>query len=304
MENICQTSTHPSLIGKLPVALCDQLNREVAVIDLSAPDPTSQDGILWVYKTDNKIDEAKLRYSNILNEYLVCMTSSKTGVMRVVKYPSGELVWESIAQGFNPHSIEYLPNGHVACALAGTGGDNQEIRIYPCQEDGSIAQSFVKTPLCSVHGLWWDNEWELLWALGHNEIAAYKISGDVESLSITRMTELGCIIPAGSGHDLSMIRSQKGKFFISSDTAYVFDKYSGTLTTDFDGSDIIGTSRIKSISEHSDCSIIRTVAANVYRPHNTNVLDVFKKDENGNYQHIEYCFAHRAFYKARPFILN
>jgi hypothetical protein len=123
-------------------------------------------------------------------------------------------------------------------------------------------------------------------------------------MSITKVEGLGCQIPSGSGHDLSKIGSQKGKFFISSDTANIFDKYSGTLTSDFAGSKIIGTPKIKSISEHIDGSIIRTVAANVYRPHNTNILDVFKKSEDGNYRHIKYYFADRAFYKARPFILN
>lgn len=295
---------HPSLIGKLPVALCDQLNKEVAVIDLLAPDPTSDDAIIHVFKADNKIDEAKLRYSSVLNEYLVCMTSSKTGALRVVKYPSGEPIWEGCAQGFNPHSIEYLPNGHVACALAGTGGDNQEIRIYSCDDDGNISQNYIKTPLNSAHGLWWDDELSALWALGHNELVAYKIEGDAQSLKINKVPGLGCHIPAGSGHDLSMIRSQKGKFFISSDKAYVFDKYQGTLTNDFEGSDIISTRSIKSISEHIDGTIVRTVAANVYRPHNTNVLDVFQKDASGNYQHKQYYFENRAFYKARPFILN
>lgn len=295
---------HPSLIGKLPVALCDQQNKEVAVIDLSVPDPTSDQAIIWVFKTDNKIDEAKLRYSKILSEYLVCMTSSKTGAMRVVKYPSAELIWESFAMGYNPHSIEYLPNGYVACALAGTGGDNQEIRIYPCDQNGRISQNYVKTPLCSAHGIWWDKELCVLWALGRNELVAYRITGEPGNLSITKNEKLGCATVNGSGHDLCMMTTQKGRFFISSDKAYVFDKYTGTLTSDFEGSELISTRAIKSLSEHIDGTIIRTVAANVYRPHNTNVLDVFKRDESQNFVHIKYRFEDRAFYKARPFILN
>ena len=299
-----------SLIGKAPIALCDQLNKKAVVIDLNAPDPTSDSAVIWEWKPSSSngfsgagfsygIDDIKLRYSPVLKKYVVCITSS-SGFMGVAEYPSGKKLWETNAKGENPHSIDYLPNGLVACALS-TGGDS--IRIYACDPNGNILSSSISDALTGAHAVHWDNEFGVLWAMGTREIVAYEISGTPESPKMVRIEGLGCNIGSG-GHDFSAIPDESGLFWFSSTSVRIFDKYENKLISDYTGNGNISAKSVKSICELPDGRIIRAVATNVYKSHDTDTLTVFTPNESGSYTKTEYVFGDRAFYKARPFMLH
>ena len=214
-----------TLIGKAPVALCDQLNKKAVVIDLNAPDPTSDSAVIWEWKPSSAngfagagfsygIDDVKLRYSPVLQKYAVCVTSS-SGFMGIAEYPSGKKVWEVNASGFGPHSIEYLPNGLVACALSGNGNEEKnEIRIYAVDKNGNPTQEYVRELFLSAHAVHWDSEFGVLWAMGSKEIIAYEISGTPESPKMVRIEGLGCNIGSG-GHDFSAIPNENGLYWFS-----------------------------------------------------------------------------------------
>lgn len=307
--------SEPTLEGKLPVVLCDQKNAAAVVIDLLAADPTSDDAVIWKWSPNlgkngfsgngfaNRIDEARLAYSTVLQKYVVCMTSS-SGFMGIAEYPSGNKIWETNASGYGPHSIQYLPNGLVACALSGNGDSSKsEIRVYALASDGSPSQKYVSSALTSAHGVLWDNELGILWALGSKEIVAYEVGGTTQAPTLRRIDGMGTSIKSG-GHDISAIPGDTGKFWIGANTVYIYDKYENKVYTDFDGSDIIASSAVKCIASHTDGSILRTVATNVYASHCTDTLAVYRKDDSGKYIKTEYRFANHAFYKARPFIAN
>lgn len=312
------TSSHPAeptLEGKLPVVLCDQKNAAAVVIDLSAADPTSDDAVIWTWSPDksqngfygngfaHRIDEAKLAYSTLLQKYVVCMTSS-SGFMGIAEYPSGNKIWETNAAGYGPHSIEYLPNGLVACALSGNG-DNQkaEIRIYSLTDSGKPSQKYVSVKLAGAHGVLWDEELGILWALGSKEIAAYEIGGTIKDPKIERINGLGTSIKGG-GHDISSIPGETDRFWIGANTVYIYDKYENKVYTDFEGNEIIASASVKCIAGHKDGSVLRTVAANVYASHCTDTFSVYRKNSSGTYERTDYKFPDRAFYKARPFTVN
>jgi hypothetical protein len=299
-----------SLIGKAPIALCDQLNKKVAVIDLNAADPTSDSAILWEWKPSSSngfsgagfsygIDDVKLRYSPVLKKYVVCITSS-SGFMGVAEYPSGKKLWETNAKGGNPHSIDYLPNGLVACALS-TGGD--AVRIYACDPNGNILSKSISNELTGAHAVHWDNEFGVLWAMGTREIIAYEISGTPESPKMVRIEGLGCNIGSG-GHDFSAIPNENGLYWFSTSSVRIFNKYENKLISDYTGNGNISVKSVKSICELPDGRIIRAVATNVYKSHDTDTLTVFTPNESGSYTKTEYVFGDRAFYKARPFMLH
>ena len=305
--------THPTLEGKLPVALCDQQNAQAVIIDLAAADPASSSAILWTWAPTSangftaknykqRIDECKLRYSEVLEKYVVCVTSS-SGFMGLAEYPSGKKIWEDDAPGYGPHSIDYLPNGTIAVVLSGNGRDgNQEIRIYACDEGGKPTQNYVREELLSAHGVAWDNEWGVLWALGDTELIAYEIGGTAQEPTLTRIAGMGSVVKS-CGHDLSVSPVDPGKLLLSSNTVYVFDKFKNSLTSTFDGSNLICSGAVKCIAQHTDGSILRTVAANVYASHDTDTINVFRLNDSGEWVKTDYKFTNRAFYKARPFIL-
>ena len=305
--------THPTLKNRLSVVLCDQLNATATVVDLAASDPTSANAILWEWAATpengfaangyrRRIDECKLRYSPTLQKYVICVTSS-AGFMGIAEYPSGRKIWEDCAAGYGPHSIEYLPNGTVAVALSGNKDENKaEIRLYACDENGAPSQSYVKESFISAHSVVWDPEQSLLWALGKNRLAAYRVGGTPQSPTLTLLEGKGCEV-SPSGHDLSASLLDKDLLYLSANSVYRFHKPTNTLQTSFDGSDQIQVGAVKCIAEHTDGSILRTVAAKVWANHDTNVLDVFRKTDSGEWKKTSYTFEGRAFYKARPFIL-
>ena len=300
-----------NLQGKLPVALCDQKNNAAVIVDLAASNPTDNSAILWTWNTSgkgftgnlkNRIDEFKLRYSTVLEKYIVCTTSS-SGFMGIAEYPSGMKIWEHDAAGYGPHSIDYLPTGNVAVALSGNGNaGKQEIRLYKCDEDGLPTTEYIRDELISAHGIVWDNEWGVLWALGATELIAYEVGGTPQEPTLTRIAGMGATVKT-CGHDLSISATDPGKFYLSSNAVYVFDKYTNTLSADYDGKSTISGGDVKSIAVHTDGSILRAHAANVYAQHDTDTLDVYRKNAEGTWVKTSYKFADRAFYKARPFIL-
>jgi len=304
-----------SLVGKTPVGLCDQLNNKAVVIDLGAVDPTSNEAIIWEWTPDpnvngftgvsfnQQIDELKLRYSDALDKHVICVTSS-SGFMGIAEYPSGQRIWEELAAGYGPHSIDYLPNGIVACALSGNGNDDKsEVRIYAASKDGSPSYKYISDALIGAHAVHWDGEFGVLWAMGSHEIIAYEISGTPENPIVARIEGFGAKIGSG-GHDFSADPNEPGMFWFSTSSVNIFNKYENKVITNYTGKDIIATNSVKCICELPDGRILRTAATKVFKSHNTDTLAVFKKNDSGGYDQTEYVFKDRAFYKARVFLLH
>lgn len=303
--------TEPTLAGKIPVALCDQKNAEAVIIDLAAKDPTSAEAIIWRWSPNssangfsgsgfkNSIDEIKLRYSSVLEKYVVCITSS-AGFMGVAEYPSGKKIWEASASGMGPHSIEYLPNGMIACALSGNTDYNKAcVKIYDSNKSSPVA--VASESLYGAHGVVWDNELGVLWALSNYEIVAYDIGSDPDAPTLTLINGLGGKLPGAGGHDLSTVAESPDKLWVSSNSVYMFDKYTGKFIDAYDGKNQIATYNVKCISSTENGTVLRTVATEVYKAHDTDTLTVFVKNESGGYTETNYVFADRAFYKARYF---
>lgn len=302
-----------TIAGKVPVALCDQKNKQAVVIDISASDPTSEEAIIWTWTPDQKtngssglgfgtsIDEAKLRYSPILGKYVVCMTSS-AGYMGVVEYPSGNVIWEVNASGYGPHSIEYLPNGMVACALSGNDDYSMGcIRLYGCKNDDTPSKVYDIQKLSGAHGVLWDSELGILWALSNTEIVAYEIGGTQESPKLNLIKGFGTVIPGG-GHDMSPVLGDSDKLWVTSRSIYEYDKFKNKLTDVCQGYPILSASGIKSIGKSYNGMIIRAAATNVYKAHDTDTVSVFMLNAQGSYEQTDYVFKDRAFYKARLFL--
>lgn len=303
--------TEPTLAGKIPVALCDQKNAEAVIIDLAAKDPTSAEAIIWRWSPNssangfsgsgfkNSIDEIKLRYSSVLEKYVVCITSS-AGFMGVAEYPSGKKIWEASASGMGPHSIEYLPNGMIACALSGNTDYNKAcVKIYDSNKSSPVA--VASESLYGAHGVVWDNELGVLWALSNYEIVAYDIGSDPDAPTLTLINGLGGKLPGAGGHDLSTVAESPDKLWVSSNSVYMFDKHTGKFIDAYDGKSQIAAYNVKCISSTENGTVLRTVATEVYKAHDTDTLTVFVKNESGSYTETNYVFADRAFYKARYF---
>ena len=300
-----------TLEGRRVVALADQLNASLVLIDLDAPDPTAPEAVIWEWKPSsalgfkqlgktygNRIDEAILRYSELLGCYVVCVTSS-SGYICVAKYPSGECVWETTASGLGPHSIEYLPDGSVAVVCSGNSDTaNGCIRFYPCK-NGKISSTHKSYKLVSGHGVLWDDESQLLWALGATELRAYRLGGTADSPALELAEGLGTTSGISGGHNLSICAADTDYLWISGSKVWLFQKSTGKVISDYDGAASISRSAVKSIDSYEDGTVIQAIATGVYASHNTDTLVVTTFDDTGKATTKQLVFSNRAFYKAR-----
>ncbi len=300
----------PSLddFGEKPIALADQLNASIAVYDLASGTallkyefkPNKNKGFsLNGYA--NRVDEARLRYSEKWGTYIILFTSS-SGYVGIAGYPSAECLWEVELKGTSPHSIEYLPNGMVAVASSG-GSDTKNgcIRLYST-EKGKKDDRHAEAQLTSAHAVLWDETREILWAMGNTEIAAYEIGEDPANPSLTKIGSYGCSDMKG-GHDLSAIHGNDDQVWVGGSIVRIFDKTTGKLISNYDGADTVNASSVKCICSFPDGDAALTVATGVYAEHNTDRFKLFSFEGAGATAEV-FTFDGRAFYKARSFMAS
>lgn len=295
----------PLLEGKRAVALTDQKNAEVAVIDLDAADPKAKEAVLWQwsptaslgFNTDGfgtSVDEAKLRYDGASGRFLLCVTSS-AGFMGVASFPDGECVWND-TEKIGPHSIELLPGGNVAVASSGNGNDDVAgIRVYAASQ-GKNNRTYAEVLLPGAHGVVWDDTLGVLWGLGHNEICAYRIGGTAAYPTVTEVESLRIGLPCKSGHDLQTDPTDPTVMWVAAAKLLRVDKTTGQCT---EMNAPLYASGTKSIGNFSDGTVVRSAATKVYKDHDTDTLTILIPNGSGGWQTKKIIFPDRAFYKAR-----
>lgn len=293
---------HPTLAGKLPVALTDQKNATVAVVDLAAADVTAAEALLWEWKPTpvlgfnitgyaNSVDEAKLCYDAAKDRHVVCVTSS-AGFFGVAEYPSGEAIWCGSAK-IGPHSIDLLPNGNVAVACSGNNDyDAGCIRVYAASQS-KRADEYAEVKLRGAHGVVWDEDLGLLWGLGDSVICAYRIGGSDASPTIEEVELLRSSMPHGGGHDLSADPDAPGVFWIAGKDVMRFDARTGKFSTVYTGT------AYKTFGNFPGGIRVQTQATGVYKAHDTDTLVWLLPDGAGKTVTNQAYFPTRAFYKAR-----
>lgn len=195
-------------------------------------------------------DEAKLRYRDG-KPYL--LTTDSWGFVGVIAYPEGTPYWAtSVGRGQNPHSIELLPDGNVAIA-ASTGG---WLRIYTASQ-GPRSSTYIEVDLHDAHGVHWDEERQLLWALGGNDLLAYRLGGmpDAPTLTEVRRTAL----PTPYGHDLTPVAANPDRLWITTGSqVYQYSINEDTFTQDYRGANQISRSGVKAVGDDAESGQVLT----------------------------------------------
>jgi hypothetical protein len=123
------------------------------------------------------------------------LISSSGGGLAFVERESGRLLWYG-AVG-NAHSIELLPGNRVAAA----GSTHQEGNRVVVFDLAKPDEPLYSAALYSGHGVIWDQERELLWALGFDRLIAYRLI-DWETSAPALSQAAAFILPDSGGHDL------------------------------------------------------------------------------------------------------
>ena len=198
------------------VIVTDITNGRIVVANLDLDDPFAKENLIWEFipteelgwgtetqeRLSRSISGVKYRHSEHFNSDVVLFCTSR-GTAAVVEYPSGKCLWMTKVPGVSPHSIEMMPNGDIAVTTSGSGNwEEGKIHYYQLGTDGNYTLA-CEAPLNGGHGLLWDPDNEVLWALGFPTLEAYEIqTGSDGKAQLFRVEGWGCDVPDGTGHDL------------------------------------------------------------------------------------------------------
>lgn len=168
------------------------------------------------------------------------LISSSSGGLAVVERSTGSVQWYGYVG--NAHSIELLPEDRVVVA-GSTNPEGNKLAVFDLKKSNRIV---FEESLHSGHGVVWDEQRQLLWALGHSELRAYSLK-DWQTTEPKLALERKHNLPSASGHDLSMIPEGNELLLTTNRDVYLFNIENGTFSPYVP---LEGLSRVKAVSIH------------------------------------------------------
>lgn len=191
----------------------------------------------WSLPSDVRVRTAK-------GKTYVLAADSK-GFLGAVEYPSGRRLWATDAGGpSNPHATELLPNGNIAAA-ASTGG---WVRVYAASQ-GAAASAYTEFKLKGGHGVLWDPERKVLWAIGDDHLVSLKVGGTAAKPALTELTRVA--LPSQGGHDLAPVYGDRGRLWITTNYGvYQYVKSKKKYTATYRYSANVNLPIVKAVGNH------------------------------------------------------
>ena len=170
----------------------------------------------------------------------ILITASWRGGAALIDRETKDVLFYAIIP--NAHSAEILPGNRVVVAGSTAEGGNS-ISLYDLNKSNHV---LYKDSLYSGHGVIWDNERELLWALGYDELRAYTLE-DWQTSTPTLKKISTYRIPGISGHDLQVFPGTSKLFITEEGSVWTFDRESRDFA-EFEK--LAGKKNIKSVMGH------------------------------------------------------
>ena len=230
------------------VLACDQHNRRIVLYDLDLLD--RKDGLdkgeIWSLDAGYAAD-MKYREGTVFGD-VVLVAGLKSGIYA---YPEKTPLFVTENPGNNPHAVELLPSGNLVVA----NSDGNSLRLFPASEvlNGKTSQEYREYTLKGAHGLLWDPQYGVLWALGDDELAAYLPSGSGTEEVLKKVGGMGALLPSKfpGGHDLSAdLTDVAGLYLTTNKGALRFNKETGKFDPDFPQSRKIPSGYLKALSNN------------------------------------------------------
>lgn len=240
----------------------------------------------------SSVSDAKLRNSEHYGGYVVATCSGES--FCIIDYATGENLFSRVYTGENLHSIELLPDGNVV--VAGSAGNS--ISIYAASQGNTNVYS-KKYTFTDAHGLTWDPYRKVLWALGGNELTAYKVTGTLAEPTLEQLPDMTKELPSADGHDLFPVYGDKDSLWLSVG-AGVYQYHISTQT--FEEIQTVSTAGVKSIGNQPySGNIVRTFedSNNSYAVWCTDTIEILIGQPDGSYRNVQNKVEDMAFYKAR-----
>ncbi|WJH37311.1 DUF6528 family protein [Paenibacillus sp. CC-CFT747] len=109
-----------------------------------------------------------------------------------------------------------------------------------------------------AHGVLWDPERKLLWAVGDDRLAAFSVGGAPHAPVLSRVQEKK--LPTLWGHDLSPVFGDTDLLWVTTNSGvYQYKKSTGTWSSRYPGSEQANRGFVKSMGNQPSGAIIQTV---------------------------------------------
>jgi Family of unknown function (DUF6528) len=176
---------------------------EVFILKMSTSETAPQK--VWSWRAEGRQDlpdSMKSRFAStdeckpVDGGAKILITSSSNGVA-LVERDGGKVLFYGVA--LNAHSADMIPSNRIAVAAShSSDGNGDRLIVFDLNSPGR--------ELCSVelswgHGVVWDEERQILWALSGEDIRAYKLK-DWETPNPHLERAATFELPEGDGHDL------------------------------------------------------------------------------------------------------
>lgn len=196
---------------------------ELFILDLAAG-PRK----IWTWKAEGRSDlpEAMRSKFKTIDECKpvdggkrILITSSSDAVALIESQGGKVEFYASVA---NAHSAEMLPNGRLAVAASHKpDGPGDRIVLFDVSQPG---KELSHIELSWAHGVVWDEARKLLWAIGHDQLVAYRLvswNTAKPSLSVAD----AYILPDPDGHDLYAVPDSKLLSLTTKSHCWFFDRH-------------------------------------------------------------------------------
>ena len=215
------------------VVVCDQFRNKILILKADE-DWSKPEAVVWEwspamspqiqpehYKWFSHPDECKPARGT---SHLL-MTASGGGIA-LIRLADKACLFYSRIEG-NPHSIELLPDGNIVSVSSGglftiwavpEGNDaiDENTRLAPNPKGRQY-------PLVGGHGVVWDDEMQILWVLGYDELAGYEYDFNKKDPALTKAFSISVNGTfADGGHDIYPVPDQRA-FFLTGLGVGVYD---------------------------------------------------------------------------------
>ncbi len=161
------------------------------------------------------------------------LVSSSDGAVAIVNHATSEVLF--YAEVPNAHSIAALPQGLVVAA-ASTHADGNRLILFERAHSNAPIYSL---PLEGAHGVVWDEQRKVLWALGDKELLRLTLKDK------TLVVEKRYALERAGGHDLVPAKDWRSLYVTASNGPLVFDIATETFSP---YQTLAGLKNVKSVS--------------------------------------------------------
>lgn len=306
--------------GQLPtetsnlVLAGDQARKRVIVYDADCYDGKNLEKcVVWSHTPDGAGIIAGLRYRSDTvfgNVILICGGGRFASI---VTYNDAKTLWKTKNAGSNPHSVEILPDGNV---VVGSSTDGKITLFHtsvlvekPNTASADITYQTYK--LDGAHGVLWDPEYQVLWALGNTELIAFRVQGSGENAVLVPEPSMKAKLPTNYGHALAADLTDVHALYLSSGyNVYRYDKKTKLFSDSYEGAVFMNRPNIKGFGNNPNGHFFYTYpnggpgrkwASLNIAEWCTDTICYAYREENGTLKWKAMVSPSAAFYKVVPF---